>query len=65
MKKTLIKAFLFSGLLAGLAACGQTQQDSHGNDIRYRFGGILDISLTSTCLLSLDLPLPPAVMSWR
>lgn len=46
MKKTLIKAFLFSGLLAGLAACGQTQQDSHGNDIRYRFGGILDISLT-------------------
>lgn len=46
MKKTLIKTFLFSGLLAGLAACGQTQQDSHGNDIRYRFGGILDISLT-------------------
>ena len=46
MKNTLIKAFVFSGLLAGLAACDQTRQDDRGDDIRYRFSNILDISLT-------------------
>lgn len=46
MKRTILKTWLFSSLIAGLSACTQTTQEPHTDDLRYNFGNILNISLT-------------------
>lgn len=45
MNKTTIKTLLLSCLTAGLASCSPTAQEAH-TDLRYKFGNILNISLT-------------------